>query len=279
MIAPNPMGTSMEIVQLLIANLLLSLALFIFLWLVNLALRDPSFIDGWWALGMVVLAVQSFLFAGQGGKHAIALTLICAAWGIRLGSYLLWRWRSKGPDRRYVTMMAIAKTERGWRYGVASLLLVFAVQMPLQFIVALPVQLGQVGPDTKLGLAAFTGIVLAVFGVVFESVGDFQLAAFKGDPSNTGKVLQTGLWRFTRHPNYFGDVCTWWGLYLIAADHGFGVWSLPGPVLLTFLLTRWSGVPTVEGRMRRKRPDYEAYVERTSGFIPWFPRTPSSGMH
>jgi steroid 5-alpha reductase family enzyme len=269
----------MEIAQLLTANLLLSLALFIFLWLVNLALRDPSFIDGWWALGMVVLAVQSFFFAGQGGKHATLLTLICAAWGVRLGSYLLWRWRSHGPDRRYVSMMAAAKTERGWGYPIASLLLVFALQMPLQFIVALPVQLGQAGPDTKLGLLAFAGAALALFGVVFESVGDFQLVSFKGDPSNAGKVLQSGLWRFTRHPNYFGDACTWWGLYLIAADHGVGAWSLPGPVLLTVLLTRWSGVPTVEGSMRRKRPDYEAYVARTSGFIPWFPRRPSSGTH
>jgi steroid 5-alpha reductase family enzyme len=267
----------MEIVQLLIANLLLSLALFTFLWLVNLALKDPSFIDGWWALGMVVLAAQSFLFVGQGGKHAIALTVICAVWGIRLGAYLLWRWRSHGPDRRYVAMMAAAKSERGWGHATASLLLVFAVQAPLQFVVALPVQLGQVGPDTRLGILAFAGMVLAVFGIAFESIGDFQLVKFRGDPSNDGKVLQSGLWRYTRHPNYFGEACTWWGLYLIAADHGLGVWSLPGPILLTVLLTRWSGVPTVEGHMRRKRPDYEAYVERTPGFIPGLPRKPSSG--
>jgi steroid 5-alpha reductase family enzyme len=273
------MDANMEIAQLLIANLLLSLALFSFLWLVSLALGDPSFVDGWWALGMVVLAVQSFLFVGQGGKHAILLVIICAVWGIRLGGYLLWRWRRHGPDRRYVTMMAVARTERGWGYAVASLLLVFAVQMPLQFIVALPVQVGQAGPDTALGIAAFAGVALAVFGIGFESVGDFQLVRFKGDPSNAGKVLQSGLWRFTRHPNYFGEACTWWGLYLIAADHGLGAWSLPGPVLLTVLLTRWSGVPTVEGAMRRKRPDYEAYVERTPSFIPWFPRRLSSGTH
>ena len=109
--------------------------------------------------------------------------------------------------------------------------------------------------------------------------GDLQLVAFKADPTNAGKVLQSGLWRYTRHPNYFGDACTWWGLYLIAADHGLGAWSIPGPILLTFLLTRWSGVPTVEGRMRRKRPEYEAYVSRTSGFIPWFPRKPSNETH
>ncbi len=266
----------MEIAQLLIPNLLLSLALFAFLWFVNLALGDPSFIDGWWPLGMVVLAGQSFLFAGQGGKHAILLTFICAVWGLRLGGYLLWRWRSHGPDRRYVTMMAAAKAERGWNYAIASLLLVFALQMPVQFIVALPVQLGQIGPDKALGPLAFVGAAMAGVGIFFESIGDFQLARFKSDPSNAGKVMQSGLWRFTRHPNYFGDACTWWGLYLIAADHGVGAWSLPGPVLLTFLLTRWSGVPTVEGRLRHRRPDYEAYVERTSGFIPWFPRKPSS---
>ncbi len=269
----------MEIAHLLILNLVLSTALFLLLWLVNLASRDPSFIDSWWALGMVVLAGASFVSTGQGGRHALLLTILCSLWGLRLGLYLLWRWLSHGPDRRYVTMMAHAQSERGWGYATASLLLVFALQMPLQFIVALPVQLGQVGPDISLGPLALVGGALALGGIVFESVGDLQLLRFKADPLNAGKVLQTGLWRFTRHPNYFGDACTWWGLYLVAADHGVGVWALPGPILLTVLLTRWSGVPTVEGRMRRKRPDYEAYVARTSGFIPWFPRTPSNGTH
>jgi steroid 5-alpha reductase family enzyme len=107
---------------------------------------------------------------------------------------------------------------------------------------------------------------------VFESVGDWQLVRFKADPANAGKVLASGLWRYTRHPNYFGDACLWWGLYAIATESPIGVWSVPAPLLLTFLLTRWSGVPTVEGRMRRKRPDYEAYVARTSAFIPLPPR-------
>jgi steroid 5-alpha reductase family enzyme len=269
----------MEVAHLLILNAVLSAALFLFLWVLNLITRDPSFIDSWWALGMVVLAWTGFLSTGQGARHAIALVILCSLWGLRLGTYLLLRWRTQGPDRRYVTMMALAKSERGWNYPVASLLLVFALQAPLQFIVALPVQLGQVGGDTPLGALAFAGIALALFGVVFESVGDFQLAHFKADSANLGKVLRSGLWRYTRHPNYFGDACAWWGMYFVAADHGVGVWSLPGPILLTFLLTRWSGVPTVEGRMRRKRPDYEAYVKQTSGFIPWFPRKPSSETH
>jgi steroid 5-alpha reductase family enzyme len=262
----------MEVLQLLAQNLLLSAVLFAALWGVNLITRDPSFIDSWWALGMVVTAWASFLFVGATGAHPIWLTGLCTAWGLRLGLYLLWRWRKHGPDRRYVTMMSLAQKERGWSYGKASLLLVFALQLPLQFVVSLPVQLGQMGVDAPLGPVAWGGAAIAAFGILFESIGDFQLVAFKANPANAGKVLQTGLWRYTRHPNYFGDACVWWGLWLIAFDSGLGQWSLPGPILITLLLTRWSGVPTVEGRMRRKRPEYEAYVRRTSSFIPLPPR-------
>ena len=113
---------------------------------------------------------------------------------------------------------------------------------------------------------------VAVIGILFESIGDFQLVAFKANPANAGKVLQTGLWRYTRHPNYFGDACVWWGLFLIAAEAPLGLWSLPGPLLITFLLTRFSGVPTVEARMRETRPGYDDYVRRTSGFFPLPPR-------
>jgi steroid 5-alpha reductase family enzyme len=257
---------------LLAINALVSAALFIGLWLINLRTRDPSFIDSWWALGMVVIALTSFVLTGGGDPHRIALTVLCAAWGLRLGIYLLWRWRRHGPDRRYATMMGKAQSERGWSYAKASFLLVFALQAPLQFVVSLPVQLGQLSARGPLGPMALMGVALAVIGIAFESLGDWQLVRFKADAANAGKVLDTGLWRYTRHPNYFGDACLWWGLYLIAAESPIGLWSLPAPLLLTFLLTRWSGVPTVEGRMRRKRPDYEAYVARTSSFIPLPPR-------
>ena len=114
---------------------------------------------------------------------------------------------------------------------------------------------------------------MAVVGILFETIGDAQLERFKANPENAGKVLDTGLWRYTRHPNYFGDACAWWGMYLVAAETGLlGALSIVGPIVLTFLLTRWSGVPTTEGHMRRKKPDYEAYVARTSGFIPMPPK-------
>ena len=170
-------------------------------------------------------------------------------------------------------MLGKAESERGWSFGKAALLLVFALQAPLQFVVCLPVQLGQVSDNGPLGPIGLAGVALAMVGIVFESLGDWQLVRFKADADNRDKVLDTGLWRYTRHPNYFGDACVWWGLWLIAAETGLvGILSVAGPILITVLLTRWSGVPTVEGRLRRKRPGYEAYVARTSAFIPMPPK-------
>jgi steroid 5-alpha reductase family enzyme len=263
----------MGLIQLLAINAGVSAVCFLALWRIAVAIKDPSFIDAWWAAGMAVLAVATFVETGAPSPRKLALTGLTVVWGLRLAGYLLWRWRTQGPDRRYATMMGRAQKDRGWSFAKASLLLVFALQAPLQFIVALPVQLGQGGAaPIALGTVGWAGVALAVFGIAFESLGDAQLAAFKAGAANKGKVMDAGLWRYTRHPNYFGDACVWWGLWLIAAETPVGLWSLPGPILLTFLLTRWSGVPTVEGRLRRSRPGYEAYVARTSGFVPWFPK-------
>ncbi|KQW66477.1 hypothetical protein ASE17_05565 [Phenylobacterium sp. Root77] len=263
----------MDVSQLLVVNAAVSAACFLGLWLLSIRLKDPSFVDGWWALGMVVIAWTTFFVGGARGPHALALVALCTVWGLRLGLYLLWRWRSHGPDPRYQAMMGKAQAERGWSFAKASLLMVFALQGPLQFIVCLPVQLGQATEAPSFEALAWAGVALACIGIAFETIGDHQLVRFKADPANAGRVLDTGLWRYTRHPNYFGDACLWWGLYLIAADTGWiGAASLPGPLLITFLLTKWSGAPTVEGRMRRRRPEYEAYIARTSGFIPLPPK-------
>jgi steroid 5-alpha reductase family enzyme len=266
-------GSDMGLIDLLAINVAIVAACFIGLWLIGIALKDVTFVDSWWALGMVVLALAGFLRTGPPTPHKLALTVICAVWGLRLGIHLLARWRRDGPDRRYKTMLGKAETERHWNFATSSLLLVFALQAPLQFIVALPVQLGQAAPTAApLGPIALVGVALGVIGIGFEAIGDWQLMRFKADPANTSTVMDRGLWRYTRHPNYFGDACVWVGLFLIAAETRFGLWSLPGPLLIVFLLTRWSGVPTVEGRLRRRRPGYEAYVQRTSGFVPWFPK-------
>ena len=170
-------------------------------------------------------------------------------------------------------MFAKAQETKGWGFAKASLLLVFATQAPLLFIVCLPVQLGQIDAAPEVGVIGIVGAVIAVIGIAFETIGDAQLTRFRRDSANIGQVMDRGLWRYTRHPNYFGDACTWWGLYLIAAETTTGLWALPGPMLLTWTLVKWSGMPTTEGRMKRKKPRYEDYVRRTSGFVPWWPKT------
>jgi steroid 5-alpha reductase family enzyme len=214
------------LIVFLLTNAAVSAAAFVGLWLVSLKLKDVSFIDGWWGLGMALIAWTALLRAGP-TPHGTLLAGLCTVWGLRLGAYLLWRWRQHGPDKRYVAMLTHAREVRGWRFGVAALLLVFSLQWILQLIVALPVQLGQ-GSAAPLGPLAFAGAGLAGIGILFETIGDAQLVAFKAKPENAGKVMDRGLWRYTRHPNYFGDACVWWGLYLIAAETGLGAWALPG---------------------------------------------------
>lgn len=259
------------IAQILLTNAAVSLGLFVILWLASLPIKDPSFVDSWWAFGIVVLAWLTFAQV-KPSPHAWALALLASAWGLRLGTYLFFRWRAHGRDRRYEKMMAGAEKKRGWNYATASLILVFLMQMPLQFIVALPVQLGMLGAPRELGALGWAGVALALFGIAFEATADAQLSAFKANAANAGKVMDRGLWRYSRHPNHFGDACAWWGMYLVAAETGIGAWSIIGPLLLTLLLTRVSGAPTLEPHLKRTRPDYEAYIKRTSDFIPLPPR-------
>lgn len=262
-------------VTAILLNAVISAACLVVLWLVSLRLRDVSFVDSWWALGIVVIAVATSLETGDLSLNGSLLVLLATLWGLRLGLYLLWRWRKNGPDPRYTAIMRSAETRRGWSFAKTAGLQVFALQGALQCIVVLPVELGQFGIAGRApGIVGWSGAALALFGILFESVGDWQLVRFRGDPANTGRVLDTGLWRYTRHPNYFGDICVWWGLYLVAAETHFGIWSLPSPLLVTLLLTRVSGVPMLERQLRKKRPGYVEYIERTSGLIPWPPKRP-----
>lgn len=262
----------MSALSLLASNALLLAVLFVVLWLITLRTRDVTPVDSVWALGMVALGAASyFQTSGDPGRKALLVGL-CAVWGVRLGGYLLWRWRQHGPDRRYVTMFGKAKEAKGWDFGQASARMVYLTQAPLLFIVCLPVQLGQIDSAPPVGVIGILGAGVALIGIAFETIGDWQLVRFRADPANQGRVLTTGLWRYTRHPNYFGDACTWWGLYLIGAESFTGLWALPGPILLTWTLMKWSGVPTIEGRLKRKKPGYEDYVRRTSGFVPWPPK-------
>jgi steroid 5-alpha reductase family enzyme len=266
--------SAIPVSEILLLNAAVSAVAFFALWLISLRLQDVSFVDSWWALGIVLLALTTYLQLSNPSLHAILLLVLCTVWGLRLGLYLLWRWLSHGVDARYRAIMRSAETRRGWSFAFTAGIQVFLLQGILQFIVALPVQLGQIGtPAAPPGVIATIGALIAAGGIIFETVGDWQLVRFKNNPENKGRVLDTGLWRYTRHPNYFGDACVGWGLFLVALETPLGLWSLPAPVLLTFLLTRVSGVPLLEDQLSKTRPGYAEYVQRTPAFIPWFPRS------
>lgn len=248
---------------------------FLVMWQVCVRIRDVTMVDSLWALGMALVAATAFVQPGEPTPRRLLLTGLCAVWGLRLGGYLLWRWRDHGPDRRYVTMFAKAHAAHGWGFAEASLRLVFALQAPLLFIVCLPVQLGQFSAEPRaLGPLAWAGAALAATGIFFESVGDWQLVAHKKDPAKAGQVLRTGLWRYTRHPNYFGDACVWWGLWLVgglASGWVAGLATLPAPIVMTWFLTLVSGARPMD-RYMRGRPGWSSYEERTPMFLPRPPR-------
>jgi steroid 5-alpha reductase family enzyme len=260
-----------EVLPILLPNLAVSGACFLALWLISVPLKDPSYVDSWWGLGVVVLAWSTYAQLETPSPHATGLLFLASAWGLRLGIYLFWRWRSGGADRRYAKLAERAK-KRGLNFAMFSLLWVFGPQLVLQMIMSLPAQLGQIPQTLSLGLFAHIGLWLAIFGILYEAIADAQLAHFRSTSDNAGKVMDRGLWRYSRHPNYFGELCCWWGIWLVALDAGMGFWSLPGPLLITFLLTRVSGAPTTEPHLQKTRPDYEAYKQRTSSFIPLPPR-------
>jgi steroid 5-alpha reductase family enzyme len=259
---------------LLFTNFAVLIILILLLWVVSVRISDVSFIDSFWAFGMVVMAALTFVEAHEGyGPRKALIASLTALWGLRLSLHLFTRWRKEGEDPRYKRIIGGLMEKKGWSFAKASLLQVFLLQAPLLFIVCLPAQLGPISSEpASLGLLAWIGATFAIIGIGFESVGDWQLRQFRADPNSKGKVLDTGLWRYTRHPNYFGDCLTWWGIFLIAAETSIGRWSLPGPVLLTFLLVKWSGVPMLEYSLKKRRPGYEEYIRKTSSFFPLPPK-------
>ncbi len=242
------------------------LALLVATWLVSLALRDVSIVDIAWGLGFVVIAWVAFV-SGDGDEARRALLVgLVTVWGLRLAGYIGARkLRHPGEDPRYGEW----RKKWGDRFWIVSLVNVFLLQAVLVWIVSLPVQ-GASARDADLGWLDGVGVALWAVGLFFEGVGDAQMARFKADPSNRGKVMDRGLWRLTRHPNYFGDFCVWWGIGLIALSSG-AWWSLFGPAVVTLLLTRVSGKDHLE-RSMSERPGYAEYIARTSGFFPRPPR-------
>jgi steroid 5-alpha reductase family enzyme len=237
-------------------------------------------IDVFWPLGFVVVALVGFASTsgaeGADVLQRVLLVLMVSVWGLRLATHLGLRSRGEGEDPRY---RAIMKGAKGRSEVLYAIVVVYALQGILMFVISLPITVGMHVSSPAIGLQA-AGLALWLLGFTFEAVGDAQLEAFKRDPSARGKVMDRGLWAWTRHPNYFGDACLWWGISLVGAS---GFWASPAtaliivsPLIMTRLLTSVSGKPLLEARMAKTREGFADYVERTSAFFPRPPRKPKA---
>jgi steroid 5-alpha reductase family enzyme len=261
----------MSTTEILVLSAAVTLAYVTAVWLLSLVLRNASIIDIGWGLGFVLLASLYHTALDGWGERRVLVTTLALIWGLRLSAYLLWRNWGKGEDFRYRRMREAAGNNFWWR----SYFTVFLVQGIALWVISQPLRAAQEGGPEHLSAFDIIGTAVWAIGFLFEAVGDYQLARFKGDPANEGKVMDRGLWRYTRHPNYFGDATLWWGFYLIAAGAGNGWLTIYSPILMTALLMRVSGVSLLERTLKRTKPQYEEYIRRTSAFLPWPPKRPA----
>ena len=228
-----------------------------------------SIIDTVWGLGFIVIAAVSFWHSSGHGCLArrILILALVAVWGLRLATHVARRAIGKGEDPRYVAMLEKGGASPNRR----ALVVVYLPQGVAMWWVSLPVQIAMYGGRPLRPLDALGGLI-ALVGLSFEAIGDLQLTRFLADPAHRGEVMDHGLWRYTRHPNYFGDALFWWGIFVIAAAHLPGVFTILSPVAMTVLLTRGTGKALLERTVVDRRPGYADYVSRTSGFVPLPPK-------
>ncbi len=240
------------------------------IWLTSLKLRNASIVDIFWGMGFVISAWVYFALTPDGleARKLLLLTLT-TIWGLRLSLHILRRNWKKPEDFRYRKW----REENGQAWWWKSYFNVFILQGALMWIISMPLLAAQIAPGAgNLTILDFIGVLIWGIGFFFEAVGDWQLGRFVANPANKGKVLSTGVWRYTRHPNYFGDAAQWWGYYLLALSAG-GWWSIFSPLLMNYLLRYVSGAALLEKSMITK-PQYKEYMETTPIFVPWFPRKP-----
>jgi steroid 5-alpha reductase family enzyme len=238
----------------------------------SFAVKRHNVIDTAWGLSFVVCVLIADAVALGAAHHTpsgrrLLISVLVAIWGLRLSGYVAFRSRGQGEDPRYADMLDKTTGNR----NLYALRAIYLPQLPAMWFISIPLQVTAVGTGS-IGVLGWVGAAVWLVGFVFEAGGDAQLARFRGNESNKGKVLDTGLWRYTRHPNYFGDACQWWGFALIAFAHWPGVLTILSPALMTWFLAKKTGKPLLEKRLATTRPGYKEYVERTSGFFPLPPR-------
>ncbi len=239
-------------------------------WFISLVKRNVSIVDSLWA---IMFALAAYVYAANAtvaGTRATLVIVLVTLWAVRLSGYITWRNWGEAEDRRYQEIRNRNKPN----FALKSLYIVFGLQGVLAWVISLPL-LVAISSQNPLTWLDYLGIGFWCIGMVFEAGADIQLARFRAQAENRGRVLDQGLWRYSRHPNYFGNFCIWWGFYLIALSAG-GWWSIVSPLLMSFLLLRVSGVTLLEQDIGERRPDYKDYIERTNAFFPWFPRQDTS---
>jgi steroid 5-alpha reductase family enzyme len=235
-------------------------------WLASLAKNDVSIADSLWPLFILLAATTYAIAAPQTGPRAVVVVTLVAIWALRLAAHITWRSWGEPEDRRYKAMRARNEPYFRWK----SLGLVFGLQATLAWVVSLSALAAVINPQPWNWIDTL-GVCIVFFGATFEAVADLQLARFKADPANRGQVMDRGLWRISRHPNYFGEFCVWWGIYLIALSTQ-AWWAIASPVLMTVLLLKVSGVALQERDITERRPGYREYTARTNAFFPGWTR-------
>jgi steroid 5-alpha reductase family enzyme len=259
----------MSFLHIYLQALLVIVILMTILWVISVLIKNVSIVDLFWGFGFVVTAVFYFINTEGFEPRKILILSLAAIWGLRLSVYLAWRNIGKGEDFRYKEF----RREYGEnRYWWISFFQTFVLQGVLMWLISAPLLGAQYYvQEGTLGILDYAGIIFWIIGFSFEAGGDYQLAVFKSNPANKGKVMSRGFWRYTRHPNYFGDSAVWWGFGLICISAGSYV-PVIGSVIMTALIIKVSGVALLEKSLKEQKPEYKEYIEKTSAFIPWFPK-------
>ncbi len=250
-------------------NLAAVLVMMILGWLISLRYRNVSIVDSLWGLGFVLIVwITFFLSDGFIGRKTL-IAILTTLWGMRLSIYLGRRNWGAGEDPRYGQW----RKKSGERFWMVSLFKVFLLQAVFMWVISIVLQFGQLAPTpARFSWLDILGVFVWAIGFFFEAVGDWQLARFKANPANKGKVMDRGLWACTRHPNYFGEFLIWWGFFLITLSTPNSWWTVISPLVITAVLLKMTGIPLTEATIVKTRPGYEDYIKRTSAFVPWFPR-------
>ena len=241
-------------------------------WVVSVIRRDVSIVDSLWSMLFLLALIVYLAFTETAGPRSWLITALVAVWALRLSVYITVRNHGEPEDRRY---QAIRRNNEP-HFWFKSLYIVFLLQGFLAWVICLPA-LAAVSGQTTPGPLDFIGVALWLVGMYVEVLGDWQLSRFRRAKRAAGAVLDTGLWRYTRHPNYFGEALLWWGIYLIALSAG-AWWTVFAPLLMTFLLLRVSGVALLEKDIADRRPAYREYIRRTNAFFPGRPHAASGPL-